>query len=123
VWTAALYTPDDLDRLLTGVYLDLAPIHPARRPVPAGSGILAALWQRRQVKPDAAGASTPIRWRRRRTGRLPVAIDAALHRWRTRTLRRHYPAITAVGVDTSPTTKPATGRRILRRRPPWPPRR
>lgn len=102
-----LYTTDDLDRLLTGVYLDLAPIHldAGAQFLPAAA-LLAALWQRRQVKPEAAkGAfdADPLA-ALAATGKLPVPIDAALAQMAdlARYTAAHYPNVTAVGVDTSP---------------------
>jgi methylmalonyl-CoA mutase len=101
-----LYTADDLDRLLTGVYLDLAPIHldAGAQFLPAAA-MLASLWQRRQVKGDAAkGAfdADPLSTLAA-TGSLPVSIDAALAQMAdlARYTAAHYPSVTAVGVDTS----------------------
>ena len=102
-----IYSADDLDRLLTGVYLDLAPISldAGAQFLPAAA-MLAALWQRRQVKRRRGEG----RLQRRSAGdagrdRQPAGLDRcgagadggprALH-------RRHYPNVTAVGVDTSP---------------------
>ena len=101
-----LYSVDDLDRLLTGVYLDLAPIHldAGAQFLPAAA-MLASLWQRRQVGSGAAkGAfdADPL-GALAATGRLPVAIDTALAHMAdlARYTAAHYPAVTAVGVDTS----------------------
>ncbi|HQR52479.1 MAG TPA: methylmalonyl-CoA mutase family protein [Burkholderiales bacterium] len=102
-----LYSADDLDRLLTGVYLDLAPIHldAGAQFLPAAA-LLASLWQRRNIKPDAAkGAfdADPLA-ALAEGGKLPVAIDAALAQMAdlARYTAAHYPNVTAVGVDTSP---------------------
>ena len=102
-----LYTPDDLDRLLTGVYLDLAPVHldAGAQFLPAAA-LLASLWQRRQVKPvTAKGAfdADPLA-ALAATGKLPVSIETALAQMAdlARYTAAHYPNVTAVGVDTSP---------------------
>ena len=102
-----LYSVDDLDRLLTGVYLDLVPISLAAGAqfVPAAA-LLAALWQRRRIAPAAAkGAfnADPLA-SLARNGQLPTSIEQALAQLGD--LAKHtaasYPDVTAVGVDTSP---------------------
>ena len=102
-----IYSVDDLDRLLTGVYLDLITVSLAAGAqfVPAAA-MLQALWHRRRIAPEAAkGAfnADPLAALTRR-GRLPVAIDAAMAQMAD--LARHtaasWPLCTAVGVDTSP---------------------
>ncbi|QLH40529.1 MAG: methylmalonyl-CoA mutase small subunit [Defluviicoccus sp.] len=102
-----VYSVDDLDRLLTGVYLDLITVSlsAGAQFVPAAA-MLEALWQRRQIAADAArGAfnADPLAALVRR-GRLPVAIDVALAQMAG--LAQHtaasWPNVTAVGVDTSP---------------------
>jgi methylmalonyl-CoA mutase len=102
-----VYSVDDLDLLLTGVHLDLAPIclDAGAQFLPA-AGLLAGLWQRRGVAPGKAlGAfnADPIGVLAK-TGILPVSVDAALVQMAD--LARHtastYAKVTAVGVDTSP---------------------
>ena len=102
-----LYTVDDLDRLLTGVHLDLAPVHldAGGQFLPAAA-MLASLWQRRQHAGDVAkGAfdADPLSTLAA-TGGLPCPIDAALAQMAdlARYTAAHYPHVTAVGVDTSP---------------------
>lgn len=103
----ALYSLDDLDRLLTGVQLDLAPValRAGAAFLPA-AGLLAALWMRRRVAPQAAlGAfnADPL-GTLAETGALPVSAEAAmaqladLARWTAAT----YAHVTAVAVDSSP---------------------
>ena len=102
-----VYSVDDLDLLLTGVHLDLAPIclDAGAQFLPA-AGLLAGLWQRRGVAPGkAVGAfnADPIGVLAK-TGTLPVSVDAALAQMAD--LARHtsttYAKVTAVSVDTSP---------------------
>ena len=121
-----IYSVDDLDRLLTGVYLDLVTVSlDAGAQAVAAAAMLEALWHRRRLGPDAAkGAfnADPL-GALAATGTLPVAIDAALAQMAD--LARHaaatYPHVTAVGVDTSPITTPAQPR--ARTSPPrWRPR-
>jgi len=102
-----IYSVDDLDRLFTGVYLDLAPIHldAGAQFLPAAA-TLASLWQRKKVAGNAAkGAfdADPLS-ALAATGSLPVSIDAALAQMAdlARYTAAHYPEVTAVGVDTSP---------------------
>ena len=101
-----IYSVDDLDLLLTGVHLDLAPIclDAGAQFLPAAS-LLAGLWQRRGVAPDKArGAfnADPL-GAFSKTGSLPVSVDAALAQMAD--LARHtattYSKVTAVNVDTS----------------------
>ncbi len=101
-----VYSVDDLDLLLTGVHLDMAPISldAGAQFLPAAS-LLAGLWQRRDVAPDKAlGAfnADPIGVLSE-TGNLPVSVDAALAQMAD--LARHtaatYSKVTAVNIDTS----------------------
>jgi methylmalonyl-CoA mutase len=102
-----IYSVDDLDRLLTGVYLDLVTVSlDAGAQAVAAAAMLEALWHRRRLGRDAAkGAfnADPL-GALAGTGTLPVTIDAALAQMAD--LARHaaatYPHVTAVGVDTSP---------------------
>jgi methylmalonyl-CoA mutase len=101
-----LYTVDDLDRLFTGVYLDLAPVHldAGAQFLPAAASLV-SLWQRRKIGGDAAkGAfdADPLATLAA-TGSLPASIDASLAQLAelARYTAAHYPAVTAVGVDTS----------------------
>src|SRR5512147_718692 len=102
-----MYSVDDLDRLLTGVYLDLVPIslEAGAQFVPA-AGMLGALWQRRRIAPAAAkGAfnADPLA-ALAQNGQLPTSIEQALAQLAD--LANHtaasYPDVTAVGVNTSP---------------------
>jgi len=102
-----IYSVDDLDLLLTGVHLDLAPIclDAGAQFLPA-AGLLAGVWQKRGVSPDKALGSfnaDPIGVLAK-TGNLPVSVDAALEQMAD--LARHtaaaYENVTAVSVDTSP---------------------
>jgi methylmalonyl-CoA mutase len=102
-----VYSVDDLDLLLTGVHLDLAPISldAGAQFLPA-AGLLAGLWQRRGVSPDKADGAfnaDPV-GALAKTGSLPVSVDAALAQMAD--LAGHtaatYAKVTAVGVDTSP---------------------
>ncbi len=102
-----IYCVDDLDRLLTGVYLDLLTVSldAGAQFVPAAA-MLQALWNRRGIAADAAkGAfnADPL-GTLARTGSLPVSRNAALAQLAD--LARHTaaasPNVTAVGVDTSP---------------------
>jgi methylmalonyl-CoA mutase len=102
-----IYSVDDLDRLLTGVYLDLVPISLAAGAqfVPAAA-LLAALWQRRRIAPAAAKGTfnaDPLA-ELARQGQLPTSIEQALAQLGD--LAKHtaagYPQVTAVGVNTSP---------------------
>jgi len=102
-----LYTVDDLDRLLTGVYLDLVTISlgAGAQTIPAAA-MLEALWQRRGVSRSAAkGAfnADPLATLAQR-GQLPTSIAAALAQLGE--LARHtaqtYPDVTAVAVSTLP---------------------
>ena len=102
-----IYCVDDLDRLLTGVYLDLLTVSldAGAQFVPAAA-MLQALWNRRGIAADAAkGAfnADPL-GTLARTGSLPVSRNAALAQLAD--LARHTaaasPNVTPVGVDTSP---------------------
>ncbi|MBL8658477.1 MAG: methylmalonyl-CoA mutase small subunit [Rhodospirillales bacterium] len=101
-----LYSVDDLDLLLTGVYLDLISValRPGAQFLPAAA-LLSALWQRRGV--DAAKArgafnADPL-GTLAATGALPVPTETAMAQLAD--LARHtaatYPQVTAVAVDTS----------------------
>ena len=102
-----IYSVDDLDRLLTGVYLDLVTVSlDAGAQAVVAAAMLEALWHRRRLGRDAAkGAfnADPL-GALAATGTLPVTINAALAQMAD--LARHaaatYPHVTAVGVDTSP---------------------
>ena len=102
-----LYTLDDLDRLLTGVQLELVPqaVKAGAQFLPAAA-MLAALWQRRRLKPnDAKGAfnADPL-GTLVETGRLATDLPTALQQ--AVRLAQHtaatYPRVTALAVDTSP---------------------
>jgi methylmalonyl-CoA mutase len=102
-----VYTLDDLDRLLTGVYLDLAPValRAGAAFLPAAA-LLMALWQRRRVKPEAAcGAfgADPF-GTLAATGTLPMSMEEALSLLAR--LAKHtaatYPHVLAVEVNTGP---------------------
>jgi Methylmalonyl-CoA mutase, N-terminal domain/subunit len=102
-----LYCLDDLDRLLTGVQLDLAPValRAGAQFLPAAS-LLMALWQRRRTKPaDAKGAfnADPL-GTLAATGSLPTDIASALAQ--AAALAKYtaatYPQVSAVAVDSSP---------------------
>ncbi len=101
-----IYSVDDLDLLLTGVYLDLVTV--ALRPGAqylSAAAILSALWQRRDIAPaKALGAfnADPL-GTLATTGTLPVPAETAIAQLAD--LARHtastYSRVTAVGVDTS----------------------
>lgn len=98
---------DDLDRLLTGVHLDLVTVSLGAGPqFLAAAAMLDALWRRRGVDADAAqGAlgADPL-CALAETGALPVSAETALAQMADlagHTLR-NWPRATAVGVDTSP---------------------
>jgi len=101
----AVYSVDDLDRLLTGVYLDLASVHlNAGGQFLTAAGLLMALWRRRRVPPEKAlGAfnADPLS-ALAGSGRLSQSIDRALEDMAL--LAKHtaatYPNVTAVSVDT-----------------------
>lgn len=102
-----IYSADDLDRLLTGVYLDLVTVSldAGAQFLPAAA-MLQALWRRRGIAAEVAkGAfnADPL-GTLARTGSLPVSTDAAAAQLAD--LARHtagaWPNVTAVGVDTSP---------------------
>ncbi|MBK8176247.1 MAG: methylmalonyl-CoA mutase small subunit [Rhodospirillales bacterium] len=101
-----VYTLDDLDRLLTGVYLDLIAVslEAGAQFLPAAA-MLQALWTRRRVAPEAAkGAfnADPLATLAK-TGSLPTGLDAALAQMAdlARQTAATLPQVTAVGVDTS----------------------
>lgn len=102
-----VYSVDDLDRLLTGVHLDLAPValKAGGQFVPAAA-LLMALWARRRIKPEAAlGAfgADPL-GTLAANGALPTSLDDACRQMAL--LAKHtaatYPQVTAVGVNTVP---------------------
>lgn len=102
-----LYSLDDLDRLLTGVQLELVPLalRAGAQFLPAAA-MLAALWQRRRLKAeDAKGAfnADPL-GTLVSTGRLATDLPTALKH--AAALAQHtaatYPGVTALAVDTSP---------------------
>ena len=102
-----LYSLDDLDRLLTGVQLELVPLalKAGAQFLPAAA-MVAALWQRRRVKPgDAKGAfnADPL-GTLVGSGRLATDLATALKH--AALLAQHtaatYPGVTALAVDTSP---------------------
>jgi len=101
-----VYSVDDLDLLLTGVYLDLAPVvlDAGAQFLPA-AGLLAALWERRGIGAEKAlGAfnADPI-GTLADSGTLPAPVDTMLARMAG--LAKHtaaaYPNVTAVNVNTS----------------------
>ncbi|QEG00771.1 Methylmalonyl-CoA mutase small subunit [Stieleria maiorica] len=102
-----VYCVDDLDKLLGDVQLDMITValDSGAAFVPAAA-TLVALWQRRGVPPrEARGAfnADPLAELARR-GQLPTETPSALllladlADWTS----KHYPQVTAVGVDTSP---------------------
>jgi methylmalonyl-CoA mutase len=102
-----LYSADDLDRLLTGVYLDLAPValQAGAQFLPAAA-MLMALWRRRRVdaaKAQGAFGADPLATLAA-TGSLPLPAETALAQMAE--LARHtaatYPHVAAVAVDTTP---------------------
>jgi methylmalonyl-CoA mutase len=102
-----IYSVDDLDRLLTGVYLDLVTVSldAGAQAVPAAA-MLEALWHRRRLDRNAAkGAfnADPLATLAQ-DGQLPTSIEQALAQLGH--LAEHtatgYPHVTAVGVNTSP---------------------
>jgi methylmalonyl-CoA mutase len=102
-----LYSVEDLDRLLTGVQLDLAPVAlKAGGQFIAAAALLAALWQRRRVKGEnAKGAfnADPL-GALADTGSLPTDISTALQQAAelARFTAHAYANVTALAVDTSP---------------------
>lgn len=102
-----LYSAEDLAVLLSGVFLDLAPVVLAAGAqfLPA-AGLLAAVWERRGVaaeKVRGAFNADPL-GTLAASGRLPYALDAGLAQMAdlARYTASTYPQVTAVGVDTSP---------------------
>lgn len=102
-----LYSLDELDRLLTGVQLDLAPValKASGQYLPAAA-ILAALWQKRRTKAeDAKGAfnADPL-GALAETGSLATDLATALARLGdlAKYTAATFPKVTAVAVDTSP---------------------
>jgi methylmalonyl-CoA mutase len=102
-----VYSLDDLDRLLTGVQLDLAPVvlKAGAAFLPAAA-MLMALWQRRRVKPEAALGSfgaDPL-GTLAATGALPAPVSETLAQMAS--LAKHtaatYPNVPAVEVNTTP---------------------
>jgi methylmalonyl-CoA mutase len=101
-----VYSVDDLDRLLTGVYLDLITVSLDAGPqFVAAAAVLQALWKHRHIAETAAkGAfnADPL-GTLAAAGRLPVSVDAALQQMAA--LARHtaatYTTVTAVGVNTA----------------------
>ena len=102
-----LYSVDDLDLLLTGVYLDLVPIvlQPGAQFLPA-AGMLMALWDKHNVAADEAKGvfgADPL-GTLAAEGTLPVSVDAALSQMAdlAKYTAATYPNVAAVTVDTSP---------------------
>jgi methylmalonyl-CoA mutase len=102
-----IYSVDDLDQLLAGVYLDLITVslEAGAQFLPAAS-LLQALWSRRGIAADAAkGAfnADPL-GTLAHTGSLPVSTDAAIAQLAdlARYTATAWPNVTAAGVDTSP---------------------
>ncbi len=101
---AMVYSADDLDRLLTGVHLDLAPVAlKAGGQFVAAAALLMALWTRRRIKPEAAlGAfgADPL-GTLAASGALPTSLDDACRQMAL--LAKHtaatYPQVTAVAVE------------------------
>lgn len=101
-----LYSVDDLDLLLTGVYLDLITValRPGAQFVPAAA-LLSALWQRRDINASKArGAfnADPL-GTLAATGSLPVPAETAMTQLGdlARRTAGTYAQVTAVAVDTS----------------------
>ncbi|MCC6677914.1 MAG: methylmalonyl-CoA mutase small subunit [Phycisphaerales bacterium] len=103
---AAAYGVDDLDRALEGVHLEMIGVclEPGAAFLPAAA-LLAALWARRGVPPEAASGafqSDPLAVLAR-DGHLPYSVDEGLARladlavWTGRT----YPRVRAVRVGTA----------------------
>lgn len=102
-----LYSVDDLDLALTGVYLDLVTValKAGAQFLPAAA-LLAALWQRRGIAPSAArGAfnADPL-GTLAETGALPISPEKAMAQLGdlARYTASAYPLATAVAVNTSP---------------------
>ena len=103
---AMVYSIDDLDRALRGIYLDMVPLSlEAGAQAEAAAAMLAALWRNRGVAPDQARGAfnfDPLGVLSG-SGSLPWSLDTALTRmaglaaWTA----VHWPQVTAVGVDTS----------------------
>ncbi|MBR9973765.1 methylmalonyl-CoA mutase family protein [Magnetospirillum sulfuroxidans] len=103
---AMVYSIDDLDRALRGVYLDMVPLAlEAGAQAEPAAALLVALWRNRGVVPDQArGAfnADPLGVLAAE-GVLGQTLDGALARmaglaaWTV----EHWPNVTAVGVDTS----------------------
>ena len=118
-----VYSVDDLDRLLTGVYLDLITVSldAGAQFLPAAA-LLQALWSRRGIAADAAkGAfnADPL-GTLARTGSLSVSPDAALAQLAdlARYTTAAWPNVTARGSIHRPTTTPGP-RRVRIWRPRW----
>jgi len=99
-------TLDDLDRLLAGVLLDLAPValQAGAAFLPAAA-LLAALWRRRGIADaDAKGAfdADPL-GALAALGELPQGLDAALAEAAALAgAARRWPGVTALAVDSGP---------------------
>ncbi|MBI1208452.1 MAG: methylmalonyl-CoA mutase [Azospirillum sp.] len=102
-----VYSLDDLDTVLAGVDLTLAPVAlSAGGAFVAAAAMLAALWRRRGVAADQAlGAfnADPL-GALAATGSLPAAIEVALAQTAdlAALTARTWPQVTAVAVDTTP---------------------
>ena len=102
-----IYSVDDLDRLLTGVYLDLVTISldAGAQAIPAAA-MLEALWHRRRLDRNAAKGAfnvDPLAILAQE-GQLPTSIEQALAQLGefAEHTAADYPHVTAVGVNTSP---------------------
>jgi len=101
----AISTLDDLDRVLDGVYLDLAGValEAGAAAIPAAA-LLAALWHRTGIAPESARGSFRIDplGTLAREGRLPVAADRALTDavLVAKETARDWPCARALAVDT-----------------------
>lgn len=103
---AMVYSIDDLDWALRGIYLDMVPLSlEAGAQAEAAAAMIAALWRNRGVAPDQARGAfnfDPLGVLSG-SGSLPWSLDKALARmaglaaWTA----EHWPHVTAVGVDTS----------------------
>lgn len=103
---AMVYSIDDLDWALRGIYLDMVSLSlEAGAQAEAAAAMVAALWRNRGVAPDQARGAfnfDPLGVLSG-SGSLPWSLDKALGRmaglaaWTA----EHWPHVTAVGVDTS----------------------
>ena len=97
----------DLDAVLEGVFLDLAPVHlQAGSRFARAADLLLAVWERNGIDPSAAlgGIGADPIGELAAVGRLPQGMDSALAELGSLAARlaKTYPGVTAVSVDTTP---------------------